>query len=1021
MAIHKFLKAASVLPALLVMPAVAEDVAQVGGAGYKTLVEAIDAAQKLSADNTVNVLANIPDGSGVFVKPNSGNFNVDFANKTYNAVEPAVGSGNTTSQMFHMERGNVIGFRNGTLTVTDTPSGDKTQDFNMMIQNYSDLTLENMVLDGRNLQKPSSGGAYVVSHNNGIANIINSTILAAVGDIGLDVWHSKSYDDVVVNVKNSTIGGHIEVTTDGTDVGDEKHELNITDGELLANHWDTNGGKLFNQGNTILTDVEFEENSSGQNGGAIYNEGQIEISDSDFKQNSAASWGGAVYGTLGNVTVKDSLFEENTATTGGAIAVGTKNLDLIVQNSTFRNNSATGAGALALYSKNTLSGVKLTGNEATSADANPEGGGAILLGSESKTTIQKYVDEKNAVQKSLFMNNTSASFGGAIAMRTNDLGNHKAATLDITDAIFTSNNATTQGGAIFNTFHNNAAGDGHISIDKSIFTANTARDGGAIYNDGTGDLGNAIAAIKITDATFVDNIASANGGAIYNHLGDVILDGTNKFTGNKAAGNGNDIHNTGTLTIAGGTTTIDGGVTGTGNMTVADGATFDIGATTVTQDTFTLNGTLGATILDAKNYGNVVAKTLAFGENAAIKLTASTVGTYNLFGENATIGENVSLDAGALYNVERNGASFVLTTKSTDQVIAETGVSEIAAATLTSMAQNATGDIALVSARAQEELAAGNVDLVDGELAKAAPAAKPVAQAMTMSTQNQVMSLVASRVSAPAAPVMVGRNGGDWATPEFGVWAQGLVNKSKMNGQFDGDTRGVAAGIDTLIDGKWTLGAGYAYNKTDLNTTGRGDTDINSNTVFVYAQYKPSAWYINAAVNYTMSEYEDTYTMFGVALSNKHDVDAYGAQVMTGYDMVSGLTPEMGVRYLHISQDDYDNGFGRVKGGDTDFMTGIAGVKYSFEIESDNAAKFSPELRAAATYDFLSDASTATVTMPGAPAYVVDADRLSRFGGEFGVGLTMRYDALTLSVMYDLDLHQDYTSQTGMLKFRYDF
>ena len=80
-----------------------------------------------------------------------------------------------------------------------------------------------------------------------------------------------------------------------------------------------------------------------------------------------------------------------------------------------------------------------------------------------------------------------------------------------------------------------------------------------------------------------------------------------------------------------------------------------------------------------------------------------------------------------------------------------------------------------------------------------------------------------------------------------------------------------------------------------------------------------------------------------------------------------------------------------------------------------------PELRAAMTYDFISDDASATVVMPGVASYKVDGERLSRMGGEFGIGLTALYKGVEVSLMYDLDLHQDYTSQTGMIKFRSQF
>lgn len=170
-----------------------------------------------------------------------------------------------------------------------------------------------------------------------------------------------------------------------------------------------------------------------------------------------------------------------------------------------------------------------------------------------------------------------------------------------------------------------------------------------------------------------------------------------------------------------------------------------------------------------------------------------------------------------------------------------------------------------------------------------------------------------------------------------------------------------------------------------------------------------------------MGNYTETSNPFGVQFESEYDVDSFGGQVMTGYDFASGLTPEIGARYLHISQDAYDVALGHVDGADMDYLTGVAGIRYAFEIESDMELKFRPELRAAATYDFLSDAAVATITAPGSVSYVIDADRLSRFGGEFGIGLAAEWRGLTVSLNYDLDLHEDYTSQTGMLKFRYDF
>ena len=85
-------------------------------------------------------------------------------------------------------------------------------------------------------------------------------------------------------------------------------------------------------------------------------------------------------------------------------------------------------------------------------------------------------------------------------------------------------------------------------------------------------------------------------------------------------------------------------------------------------------------------------------------------------------------------------------------------------------------------------------------------------------------------------------------------------------------------------------------------------------------------------------------------------------------------------------------------------MMGVLGVNYAFAIESESAFQFRPELRAAMTYDFIYDDAVTTVVMPGAPSYYVYGDRLSRIGGEFGIGLTMNYRDLDVSLNYDIEV-----------------
>jgi outer membrane autotransporter protein len=172
-----------------------------------------------------------------------------------------------------------------------------------------------------------------------------------------------------------------------------------------------------------------------------------------------------------------------------------------------------------------------------------------------------------------------------------------------------------------------------------------------------------------------------------------------------------------------------------------------------------------------------------------------------------------------------------------------------------------------------------------------------------------------------------------------------------------------------------------------------------------------------------MSDYSERGTILdGAVVTGDYDVDSFGGALTAGYDFANGITPELGLRYMHVNANDYANSYGiKTHMDDTDFLTGVVGAKYAFNIAASDHMTFAPQLSAAMKYDMLSDKNVATVTMPGLDAYTLDGSRLNRIGGEFGIGLGMQYRELEVSVNYDVDVREDYTSQTGMLKFRYNF
>ena len=805
---------------------------------------------------------------------------------------------------------------------------------------------------------------------------------------------------------------------------------------------------------TVTIDGDFEYNTVTTNatnafGGAIYNEGTLTLADSDFTYNKAASTsgksrGGAIYNAAtnakgdtvaGSVTINGDVdIIGNSAGWGGAIwNEGTLVFNNNGQQVTFGGNSATAvnAGGGAIYNNGsigTLSHMLFQGN---SADM----GGAI-----NNSWLDGKGGQIETITNSFFVGNVSKN-GGAIRSNSH-IGS-------ITGVRF-ERNVSANGGALWNGSYatlNKIGSVDTINDVQFLYNAATAsskgdRQGGAITNGGVinlvsntdfignqaGDIGGAIAntvsqagktpTITLQNVLFDSNSAGKNGGAIHNVSGSVVnLKGNNTFVNNFAGGVANDIHNLGTLNITGGVTTMTGGITGdTGELTISSGATLDIGTASIQQNNINVQGTLAADLLNANSFAKIsVGKDGGFSAgNGSLDFTFGAAGTYDI-GVDLTSDMLANADDNALYNVSVSDGNIVVATKNVATIAKDNGLANESAAVLVGLANSGNNAMNVMAIRAQDALKQGDAQYVQAETKKLLPQDTPVAQSVASSAQSQVLSLAAGRMSGNA---LVGRSGGDAANMDYGVWAQGLMNHSKYADKFSGDTYGVAVGADALINGKYTVGIGYAYNETDIDAT--NDTSIDSSSLFVYGQYKPTQWYINAALNYTMANYTESGVAFGVASGYEYDVDSFGGQIMTGYDFASGLTPEVGARYLHIATDDYNNGF-NVENEDTNYLTGVAGLKYAFEIESDARLKFRPEIRAAATYDFLSDEAVTTVTIPGASAYVLNGERLSRFGGEFGIGLSALYEGWEISVNYDLDLHEDYTSQTGMLKFRYNF
>ena len=204
------------------------------GTTYSTLVEAVAA---VSENGTVTLLkSSVGSGVGIYTNASNGqiaskSFTIDFAGFTYTLNHPAVGSSGYETQAFHLERkadGTApnITFKNGTINAKE----DCDQYLQMLVQSYSSLTLDNMVLDGTNLHNLAQGN-YTMSNNFGTSTFKNTKIIAKENGVAFDVctWNSGSthYDNTSVTIEgNSVISGPVELSN----YNDGNAKLEITGG-----------------------------------------------------------------------------------------------------------------------------------------------------------------------------------------------------------------------------------------------------------------------------------------------------------------------------------------------------------------------------------------------------------------------------------------------------------------------------------------------------------------------------------------------------------------------------------------------------------------------------------------------------------------------------------------------------------------------------------------------------------------------------------------------------------------------
>ena len=352
---------------------------------------------------------------------------------------------------------------------------------------------------------------------------------------------NESFIDGISISKNITITGINNTFIDGNFLArgfNISSNCNVVLKNIVfKNGYSTTGGSaiLVNHNDNLLVDnCTFHSNYVyNSNGGAIYclESSNVDIYRSEFYNNTAVRvstlpWkefkkgmGSVIMMRIGtNLKLIDSIIRDNIGYLTTILVVTWDDVNvnqstLYVDNCTFENNTARTNSVIYLDEF----GIAQILNSIFKNNVATYSGGIISLDTSRSATVENCTFEGNSAIK-----------GGAIFISSYDSSYRSNAT--IKDSIFTNNAANTYGGAISSTHANTV-------ISNCEFNDNVAKNnGGAIYsntgrieisncefNRNSGQYGGALLLKSDTNivkySSFVGNIASVAGGAIYSSFG----------------------------------------------------------------------------------------------------------------------------------------------------------------------------------------------------------------------------------------------------------------------------------------------------------------------------------------------------------------------------------------------------------------------------------------------------------------------------------------------------------------------
>ena len=918
-----------------------------------------------------------------------------------------------------------------------------SSDFNM---NGGELNVENSQIGGQGIEGETPEGITTISGGN--TAITSGVININKGKAG---WGSSTnfteYDGNLLLSENISLGGTLNIAEGAgleTRTGAIGNDWNSEDEEMILNDEKSNirttTSGLINLGGTLVSDV------SGQGTLAITSKNAV---------------------LDGNVSGVNLIFDTNNSlsnTINGRI----ENLSsLNISNGASLNYDKTiyGVGEL------NVSGNLNVSKTISTRDVNFKDGAQVNIGIGNKAEIA--ADDFTVT---IDGNNTKVNIAANSGIFSNKI-NLNAGKVNVANGFFISESDFTMDGGELNIANSQFGGQG-IESD-TVSGGNTIINGGTInINEGKAGWGSNTnfteydgnlllsenillgGTLNITEGTGLETMT----GFIFIDDGTseevMVLNGDKSDIKTTTSGLINlggtlvsNVSGQGTLAITSKNAVLDGNVSGVNvdvksnismantfkgslsanKTTIYDGSSLDLGIKTLQTNSLDVkdNGTLAFQV-SGKNDGE-------YGKVKANSINISNVGTkLNLTLDNGVLAKNetktftildssnitgsfAELSKNSRYEfIDNSDGTFDITGKATAGDVAEDAGADdhksVASAWL---------DGVEISGNSQAQKVVNILNTLSQtnpkEFVKALKTLAPVVAPMTHSssqTQNQQLFNVAGgRMDSGS----MGMSGGD-TFEKVGLWAQGLYNKTKysVSDGFDGKSTGIAFGADAYVADNTKLGLGFAYTKSDIDTTGR-DVDVDNYSLFLYGEQFFEKLYVNGVLNYNFGKYNEKKNVAGISVKGDYNTNSIGAQILTGYNFNSGIAPHGGLRYAWTHQGSYtDTALQYVNSSNSNTLTALLGARYAHNFHK-KGFNLIPEISAMLTYDLAHSNDSSVVSLANGSIYEISSDKLERFGGEVGVKLGFEINDFEISLKYEGQFKKDFTNNSGLINLRYNF